>query len=297
VSTSRATVTSLATISRRAILASGAMLALGACRRLAPSAARGERVVVLSPALAATLKDLGVSDLVVGRHGWDMALDPGLPVCGDQSGIDYEALLAAHPTVVIIELNPRDVPDRLVELARTNGWELLNLPALGLDDVVRVTRTLEDRFSPGAGLADRLAGLSGGAGGLARAGRVMLIAGEQPIAALGPGSVHHDLLVRLGAEPAVREGGPYQELDAEDMVTLAPECAVVLLPRSPGSASGPALTSAEIAARPGLALLRNTPAAERGRLAIIDDPLCLTPSTSLLRVASELEGILRRWAE
>jgi ABC-type Fe3+-hydroxamate transport system substrate-binding protein len=170
VSTSRATVTSLATISRRAILASGAMLALGACRRLAPSAARGERVVVLSPALAATLKDLGVSDLVVGRHGWDMALDPGLPVCGDQSGIDYEALLAAHPTVVIIELNPRDVPDRLVELARTNGWELLNLPALGLDDVVRVTRTLEDRFSPGAGLADRLAGLSGGRGGAGAGG-------------------------------------------------------------------------------------------------------------------------------
>lgn len=273
------------------------VIGLGACRPAKRPPASGERIVVLSPALAATLDDLGVRARVVGRHGWDMVLDPSIPVCGDQSGLDYEALLAVRPTVVIVEFNPSDLPQRLVRMAAEQGWEVLNLPALGLSDVVRVTRALEERFAPGAGLADRLEHLSAPEGALGRAGRVMLVAGEQPIAALGPGSVHHELLLRLGGVPAVTEGGPFQELDAEDMLRLAPEGVVVLLPRTPRSAPGAPLTSDEVGARPGLALLRGTPAAERGRLALIDDPLCLTPSTSLLRVAADLRAVLRRWAE
>jgi hypothetical protein len=102
------------------------------------------RVVVLSPALAITLKDLGLEHMIVGRHGYDLVLDKSLPVCGDQAGIDYEALIRAKPTHVVLQWGARPLPDRLTELATTYDWIVVNQELLTLSDVRASTVELFD---------------------------------------------------------------------------------------------------------------------------------------------------------
>ena len=75
------------------------------------------RIVALGPSVGIILQDLGLEELVVGRHGWDLALDPDLPVCGDLNGIDYENLIGVRPTHVLLEWGSQEVPRRLEQEA------------------------------------------------------------------------------------------------------------------------------------------------------------------------------------
>ena len=77
-----------------------------------PASDPGPRLAVLSPAFAATLADLGCADLIVARHAYDIALEKTVPVCGDQGGINYEVLVRANPTHVILESNTQPPPER-----------------------------------------------------------------------------------------------------------------------------------------------------------------------------------------
>src|SRR5688572_2242849 len=99
-----------------AIVLALAGLGVCACDRSAPAPgpatadrAGPPRVVALSPGLAVTMRDLGLGDLLAGRHGFDAWSDPALPVCGDQSGLDYERLLAVRPTHILVQWGQRDL--------------------------------------------------------------------------------------------------------------------------------------------------------------------------------------------
>lgn len=100
------------------------------------------RVAALAPAVAQILRDLGVGDLIVARHAQDRWTDPSVPPCGDQSGIDYERLLAVNPTHVLVQWGERELPDRLTGLAAERGWVVQNIPLLTLDDVQHATVAL-----------------------------------------------------------------------------------------------------------------------------------------------------------
>jgi hypothetical protein len=54
-----------------------------------------QRLVVLSPAVAVMLRDLGLADRVVGKHDYDLVLPDTVPAVGHQEALDYEAILAA----------------------------------------------------------------------------------------------------------------------------------------------------------------------------------------------------------
>lgn len=276
-----------------------------ACGRSPASAEPGPpRVVVLSPAAGVTLRDLGMAHLAVGRHGFDIALDHSLPVCGDQSGIDYEALIRARPTHVIIQWGARDHPPRLADLARRHGWRLIDHNPLALDDIIAHADRLYDEFRPATppttgAMVDppprpsvwiprRIEAL----GRTPFADRVLLLAALDPPAALGPGSCHHDVLVRLGGTPALATGAPYQTLDAEDVRRLAPDLIVLILPRTPGSPAPQPPTFEQLRRRLGRLGTLDLPALDRQRLFLLDDPEFLTPSTAIVRFAEELARAL-----
>ncbi len=258
------------------------------------------RIVALSPAVAITLRDMGYEPWIVGRHGWDLALDPALPVCGDQLGIDYEALVRAAPTHVFVQWGSRDLPGRLSTLADERGWRVHDEQLLTLDEVVafaplardllgeppasgRTAEEIRAALEPSPVVAD------------ARVSILLLIPGDEP-AALGPGSAHHDLLVRLGGRSALApDAGAYARLHAEDLVALGPDAIVVFDPGARGSTpSDPLDTARAIESLGWIADLR-LPAVERGRVALIDDPLCLTPSTALVGVADALARAIEAW--
>ena len=285
---------------RQALAAAG----LGFIVSCSKPAARGgsanngsHRIVSLSPALSVILRDLGLAGLVVGRHGYEMVLDMSLPVCGDQSGLDYEAIHRLAPTHVLTQYDSGDVPRKLLEMAASKRFETSNFRLLTLQEIRSTVLTLSTTFG---GNGEALAGtmdqaFSKRGSGVAAAGRVLLLADTQPLGALGPGSFHHQILERIGGLPALAQGAPFVTLDAEDVIRLAPDGIVLILPRGRGVATSESLAPADLAKLlPGLAS-RPIPAFKAGRLGLIDDPLSQLPSTGLCSVAERLTSILSGW--
>jgi ABC-type Fe3+-hydroxamate transport system substrate-binding protein len=278
------------------------------------------RLVVLSPAIAVMLRDIGLADRVVGRHAYDFVLARDTPVCGDQLGIDYEALLRVRPTHILAQEGAKGLPDRLTALAAEQGWKIRVFPLLRLDDIqscvnalhtefVIVPRDLSEGTDPPvlagdavmrrrADAEDRLVeSLRFRGRHLAGAGRILLLGAVSPPAVLGPGSWHHQILERIGGAPAVTKGQPFMTLDAEDVLRLAPDAIILILPRPPNAPAPPnPATAAELRALLGRVGELDIPAVRDGKLALIDDPLAHTPSTAMAGLADELARLLDAWS-
>ncbi len=129
----------------------------------------------------------------------------------------------------------RELPPRLLRLGEEHGWTVRNYPLLSLGEVTAsgdevwgdvreccITRVASKRLT--RVLAERRVNTD-------RVGRVLMLAGVRPPTALGPGSYHHEILVGLGATPAIAQGAPYVTLDAEDLLRLAPDVIILVQPR------------------------------------------------------------------
>ncbi len=325
-------------------LAMLAVIAAAGCSRGAPSAnssgsgnsGSGEhRLVVLSPAVAVMLRDLGLADSVVGKHDYDLVLPDTVPAVGHQEALDYEAILGVRPTKIIIEWGSRPLPPRLTELAERHGWAVRRVTLLTIDDIARtiddlaidfgvasfetgdpdrpegVPGDLEDigqslRFrDPSARFADQLPSAtlarawSVRGEGFAGVGPVLLLGSTTPPGALGPGSFHDQILRRIGGVPAIETGSPWLELDAEDIRRLDPSAIVLVAPRDPGSESGRGSAEDDsvrlVLERLGRVGTLDIKAVRSGRVALIDDPLALLPSTSMADFADDLAAILEGW--
>jgi ABC-type hemin transport system substrate-binding protein len=243
---------------------------------------------------------------MVARHGFDAWSPAAIPVAGDQAGIDYEALLRVAPTHVLMQWGERALPERLVELAAAQGWQVRSFPLLTLDEVARAADEVRDRvLAPSMTtdaaarmprLSEELAAALRARPERARVGKVLLLAAVSPPAALGPGSYHHDMLIRLGGQSAAMDLGAYASLDVEDVIARAPGAIVLILPRAAGGerAGGSADRSARDALGP--LALETIPAVRAGRVVLIDDSEGLVPGPGLLRVARELSAALDAWS-
>lgn len=300
------------------------VVALGGCDRGKPAApapqgptAAVPRVVSLSPAVGIMLRDLDLAKYAVGRDRDDMVLSKALPVCGDQSEPDYEALLRVNPTHILMQWGARELPGRLVGMAKEHGWDVRNYALLSLDDIKTAATDINQEIGFGySARAGHAAGLRGNIdpgphppvfgrmgdawtphpGALGAAGRILLLGSVDPPGVVGPGSFHHQILERIGGTPALTTGGAWVTMDAEDVLRLKPDGIIVLSPRPVGAP--PAHPSAEeLRAKLGRVGTLDIPAVRNGRIALIDDPLCLTPSTAMIGVAEEMRGILEGWAK
>lgn len=274
--------------------------ALWGCRPAPTSRAEADtgdaspRIVSLSPGLSIILGDLGLDGFVVGRHGWDRALDQAVPVVGDQTGIDYEALARVRPTHILLEESADDRPALLDRLAGQRGWEVLFLPMRTLDDIAAAVDSLAGAFGDVEGVAgrasavrDRMEAAWRPDEGLARrAGRTLIVYWTSPLGVAGPGSFHHDLLRRLGVQALPETGGPYQTLDAEDLRRLNPDSIILLTPEL--DAQGVALAERTWAGW-------GVRAATTGRVAALRQWRFLTPSTAMIDLAQRIEGVTASW--
>lgn len=312
------------------------LLALVACARSPsdPAPAKGRnpgpgatpvRLAVFSPALGVMLQGLGYEDQIVGRHAYDTALSESIPVVGSHIEIDYELLLGLHPTHLIFEETAFAIPDRLREMVAAQHWKIWTYRLQTLDDIAAAVDDLYLKLHgpprpdigddplhpnpdpmhafeaelPSARLARAWSPVEPA---LARsAGRVLLLAGVDPVGAMGPGSFHAQMIQRMGLTGAITDGGMWQELDYEDLIELAPDSIIVLLPRArskaPAIGKPEPLTWEQIRARVGAIADLPIPAARDHKIAIIDDPLALLPSTSLATVGDEIRKTLAQWRE
>ncbi len=278
------------------LLALALALVVAACARSSDAeGASGdgrERICVLSPALAATLVELGLGDRIVGRHGYDLVLGEGVPAVGDESGIDAEALLRIRPTHVLVESTSEQTLSALRALGGDAGFVVEVFPL----------RTLADIEAS----AGRCVALFAGDDGRARArlarfreamrprpagfgGRVLMLADETPPLAIGGDSFHGQMLERMGCANALGAGTAWANLDAEDLVRLDPDGLILLHPRTGGGVSA----VDHLASLRGLGLR----AIERERVLVVDDPLCLLPSLALDRVGDQIREALGAWGD
>jgi len=303
------------------LAAAATMASTGGCRREAGTAAAaananaGPRVVALGPGLTDMLRSLGMGGKLVGRHGFDAWADAALPVCGDQTGLNFENLLRVRPTHVYVQWGQRTLPPALVDLAEREGWRLHNVPLLTLADVRAAAELMHGELAGGefasTAFAKRwdAAFAAEGRPGLAGAGRVLLLHTVNPPAALGPGSYHHDTLVALGGRPALTTGGAYQTLDAEAVLRLAPDAVVLVQPAAAGGAGAGqnaadevvvgAGAAAHLGPLAGLAIPALAGGSEPGvppRVARFTGSMTLIPGPSLAGFAEQLRGVLRGWA-
>lgn len=280
------------------------------------------RLVVLSPAIGVMCRDLGLEDHVVGRHDYDLALSDSIPKVGNQMSIDYERLLEVEPTHVITQWGTRALPPKLLELSQQRGFDLIDYDLLTLDDIARVADDLyldfveppsEVGFEPGEDGApmprfrgpeeqmpanlpsERMARAWRQRGdGFKEIGPVLLLGAVEPPTVVGPGSFHHQILERLGGVPALRDGSPWTELDAEDVLRLEPAAMVLIDPRPPGTPPRQR-SMQEVRDRLGVLTELDVPAVRRDRLAVIDQPFALLPSTSMIDFADRLAELLEGW--
>ena len=286
------------------------LLLLASCEKPKPVATglpNRPRIVALSPAIGVILTDLQFEHLCVGRHGFDKVLHPSIPVVGTQTEIDYEAVIQSHPTHILTQWGSQELPPRLVELSKTNGWKLIDSRLLTLEDIRETTIGLDKELcaatgiaAPSAAAVRALARMDAawtarppGKGGFAGIGRVLLLDSAAPPAAYGPGSCHYQLLGRLGVTPAITRGSPYIQLDSEDILRIAPDAIILIAPRAFGTPP-PTSEEAENLRRTTFAALAalDIPAAKSARFAIIDDPLGQIPSTAMIGLAEELASVL-----
>lgn len=271
-------------MSRRSLLLLACLL-LTACsrRESAPADDGSPRLVVLSPAMSVMLRDLGKETLIVGRHAFDLILPKELPIAGDQHTLDYERIVTLHPTHILLEAGATDLPPRLTQLAEANRWNIVNLPMLTLDDV-RAALTKLDEITDGPsekGRSLRTAfddALKTNADAASRLGKVLPLAWTDPPGVMGPRSFHAQLIEALGAVPIPKEGPAFIEWSVEDVVHADPDTLLILRPGSDESVE----TVLGPLAKLDLRCIRE------GRVIVIRDPLCHTPSTALTGVARSI---------
>ncbi|MFI4882986.1 MAG: ABC transporter substrate-binding protein [Phycisphaerales bacterium JB064] len=264
---------------------------IAACgEQQSPQQMQDVRIATTSPAVGIMLRDFNAQSLAVGRSGYDVALDPALPVVGDAAGIDLERLSLLGATHVYVETGASAAPAGLRELADDVGFELVTFELTNMAQLEelagRVHGLVASHVDAGPEPSELFASALERDDTLAGAGRVLLLMPGNPPAALGPGSVHHEVLLAIGGAAAVGDGRPYMPLDAEDVIELSPDAIVLLAPgeeRSWRQLLGP------LAELP-------VPAIEAGRVAVLRDDEVLMASTSTLRYADELRRLLEAWA-
>lgn len=305
-----------ATFTILACVAAACCCLLAACSRTSPPpppaplpTAPPLRIVSLSPAVSVILRDLGHEQAIVGRHAYDFVLPSSVPICGDQAGVDYESLVRAKPTHVLTQWGARAPPEKLTDMARSQGWTLRDVPILTVDDISTAVGTI-DRAVRVVGESDALSPnalrLQAAMSELAHpepkpdrsgVGKVLILIGTAPPTALGPGSAHDELLRALGATPAITDGKAWMELTHEDLVRLAPDAIILFMLRGsdehPHAGSEAGATPIDDPWKPLRPL--NLPALRSGHVAVVDDPLALLPSTGLIPVGENMKTLLSQW--
>jgi len=317
----------------RFILVSLLLIALVACSKSTsnadpsgtdqPNESESPRFAVFSPAIGVMLRDLGFEDDIVGRHAYDNALSNSIPVVGSHIDIDDEMLITTDPTVLIFENNTIAIPDRIRTLAADRGWVIWTYTLESLDDIATTMDDLylklvgfpEDanndndpttfaidptkRFDielPSARLVRSWAPMGNDA---SIAGRTLILAGTDPAGALGPGAFHAQMIQRMGITPALTEGGMWQELDLEDLITLAPDSILIFSPQEDTHSIGEPepMSWDQITQTLGPIATLDLPAIRNQRVGIITHPQALLPSSTLGQVADEIRKTLASWRE
>lgn len=126
------------------------ILLIGAPLLLAPTKSDRRRIVCLTPAATQMARELGAADRIVAVGAYDPVAPDHAAVVGDLYRVDYEKLLRAEPTDLIIQQTEQRLPRRLRALADRNGWRMHRYRIETADDVLRTLAGPRERWATDA---------------------------------------------------------------------------------------------------------------------------------------------------
>jgi iron complex transport system substrate-binding protein len=239
------------------------VLMVTSCGDVAPDGCRG--AASLSPALTSTIVALGAGDDLVGRTPW-CATDA--PVVGSLLDLDAEALVEAHPCVIVVQPPAQGIDGGLAQVAARLGASIHAWPLATLTDIRTMVRELPAALDPGnrplaARAEDLLAEMDRACAPMSwdPARTVLIVQAGDGRLAFGPSTYLGEFLA-VCTVPNALSAGAWQTLGMEDMVTIRPAVVVTV-----GSAPSP--WTRELALRTGAVIVN------------ADDDSLLVPSGTL----------------
>jgi len=203
------------------------VVALLGCAK--PRAAKGTRVVSLSPSTTEAIYAIDAGPLLVGRSRYcDYPPEVrALPEVGGYVDPNLEAILALEPTLVTGARGPSGSGTADALSARgvatffpeTESFAQIDAMIAGLG--ARTGHDAEARVLV-AKIHARIEAVARAVEGKPKP-RVLLVFGVEPIVAAGPRSFADEMLARAGAANAVKDGQGYPTLGIETVLALDPD--------------------------------------------------------------------------
>lgn len=281
------------------LLAAACLLPAGCGDASAPGTSAGRvasphssprATVSLSPAITATLADLGVGDAVVGRTPWCWAVPESVPAVGSLLEIDYERLIEAGPATVLVQPGAGGIDPELERLARERGWTLAAWRLERLADVEAMLDGMQV-IPPVAGDASALERLARRRGEIAAlrsasvaatAPRVVLLVSADPPTAAAGETFLDEILAAAGGRNALDGRRGYVGLSLEEIASLAPDTTILLRDEPVGREPPPPASLVE---------------ATRGRVRVVACREAFMPSSLAPLAAEAIRATLAAAAE
>jgi len=221
-----------------ALLAMGIAVGIGWRQWQPHSQSTEPRIASSVPAATDLLLGIGAGDHLVGVSNYDDdPLAAGRPKIGDYQLIDWEKLISVHAQLLVTQYSPGRIPSGLEDRCRQLGIGIVNMRLNSLDDVfVSMTQLGQAVQLPQAAarkIADiqqRLDAIRQRVANLPKI-KTALVTGEDGRGLAGAGTYLDELLtIAGGTNAAASLGQPYPTVDREQLMALAPDVVIQLIP-------------------------------------------------------------------
>jgi len=252
------------------------------------------RVASSVPAATDLLLGIGAGNHLVGVSYYDDdRLAGGRPKIGDYQSIDWEKLIAGRAQVLVTQYSPGRIPSGLEDRCRQLGIEIVNIRLNSLDDVFVAMKQLgaavhtpEAAAVKIADIQTRLEAIRQGVVNLPKI-KTVLVTGEDGRGLAGAGTYLDELLTIAGGENAAAPlGQPYPTVDREQLMALAPEVVIQLIP------DGDQTPQVLEQAKQVWAAMPNLPAVKARRVYTITDWYATQPGSHVAELAEKFAAAL-----
>jgi iron complex transport system substrate-binding protein len=204
----------------------------------------GPRLVSTVPAATLILVQLGAVDRLVGISTYDRLVLPpdqrDLPIVGDYESLNFETLLAQHPTALVVQTADTRLSPRLKQITEDNRIALVNIRMDTIDDLYAATRMLGAASGRQKTAEHQIALVRAQLAALSRRlhdvprRKVLYIIGKNPIWIVGADRFMDEMIQIAGGTNVGRQvGTDFPQVSRETITVLGPEVLLIAAPGEP----------------------------------------------------------------
>ncbi len=247
------------------------------------------RIASFSPAMSATLVDLGCESNIVARSPWCTDVAKSLPVVGDFRDFDAERILLVSPSHIVLQPPLSGINPALESFAKAQGIALVAVQLDRMRDVRQFVSSVAPLASDAARVRARLDAIDAIPLVDVHAPRVVVLVSAEPMLAAGGANYLTDLLPIVHLRNA---------LDAEGWIECSHEA---LAARDPDLLLGIAEREESVAGLRRALEAIPCRASRSGRIVVVVSPELLRPSTrsidAMRALQSAIDAVLRTASE